>query len=339
MTEKIREGILFIQKLSFYKIYNIILLRLSYTISRKFRKPFHLGKPLGISIEPTTSCNLRCPECPSGLRSFSRSTGMLDEAVYEVLINEVAPYISYLSLYFQGEPYLNPNFLKFVRYASKKNIFTATSTNAHYFDEEISRKTVQSGLDKLIISIDGTDQDTYAKYRVGGNLDKVIQGTERLIKWKKKLKSKRPFIILQFIVFKSNQHQLNRIKEIAKQLGVDKLSIKTAQIYNFESKSDIIPDNSQYSRYKKLNGVFAINNTMSNNCWRMWSSCVITWDGKMVPCCFDKDAHYVLGDVYKKKFINIWKSDAQQEFRQRVLKSRKDIDICKNCSEGSKIWV
>ena len=153
------------------------------------------------------------------------------------------------------------------------------------------------------------------------------------------MKSKRPFIILQFIVFKSNQHQLNRIKEIAKQLGVDKLSIKTAQIYNFESKSDIIPDNSQYSRYKKLNGVFAINNTMSNNCWRMWSSCVITWDGKMVPCCFDKDAHYVLGDVYKKKFINIWKSDAQQEFRQRVLKSRKDIDICKNCSEGSKIWV
>jgi radical SAM protein with 4Fe4S-binding SPASM domain len=264
---------------------------------------------------------------------------MLDKVVYEELINQVAPFVSYLTLYFQGEPYLNPHFLEFVKYASEKNIFTATSTNAHYFDEEMSRKTVLSGLDKLIISIDGTDQNTYEKYRVGGNLDKVIQGTERLIKWKKKLKSKRPFIVLQFLVFKSNQHQLNKIKELAEQLGVDKLNIKTAQIYNFESKNDIIPNNSKYSRYKKANSTYTINNTMSNNCWRMWSSCVITWDGKMVPCCFDKDAQNVLGDVYKKKFIRIWKSEAQQEFRKRILKSRKDIDICKNCSEGCKIWV
>lgn len=339
MIEKIREVVFYICKLSFYKIYNIVLLRLSFLVSRIFRKSIHWGKPLGISIEPTTSCNLRCPECPSGLRSFSRPTGMLDKVVYEELINQVAPYVSYLTLYFQGEPYLNPHFLEFVKYASEKNIFTATSTNAHYFDEEISRKTVLSGLDKLIISIDGTDQNTYEKYRVGGNLDKVIQGIKRLIKWKRKLKSKRPTIVLQFLVFKSNQHQLNKIKELAKQLGVDKLNIKTAQIYNFESKNDIIPNNSKYSRYKKVNGTYTIDNTMSNNCWRMWSSCVITWDGKMVPCCFDKDAQNVLGNVYKKKFIRIWKSEAQQEFRKKILKSRKDIDICKNCSEGSKIWV
>ena len=339
MIESIREAGLYIHKLSFYKIYNIFLLRFSFTISRIIRKPFHLGKPLGISIEPTTSCNLRCPECPSGLRSFSRPTGMMDKAFYEELIDQVASYLSYLTLYFQGEPFLNADFLDFVKYAAKKNIFTFTSTNGHFFDEETSRKTVLSGLDKIIISIDGADQDTYEKYRIGGNLEKVVKGTETLIKWKKKLKSKRPFIVLQFLVFKSNQHQLDKVRKLADQLGIDKLSIKTAQVYNFKSKRDIIPDNPKYSRYKKENGTYSIKNTLSNNCWRMWSSCVITWDGKMVPCCFDKDAKYVLGDIKENRIIKIWKSLAQYEFRKKILVSRKSIDICKNCTEGSKIWI
>ena len=74
----------------------------------------------------------------------------------------------YLTFYFQGEPYINPKFLEMVSYASKKKIFTSTSTNAHYLDSETARKTVESGLDKLIISIDGTSQDTYEAYRIGG---------------------------------------------------------------------------------------------------------------------------------------------------------------------------
>lgn len=109
-------------------------------------------------------------------------------------IDDIHQHLLYLIFYFQGEPYLNPDFLEMVKYASEKNIYTATSTNAHYLTDEAARKTVESGLDRLIISIDGTTQDVYEQYRIGGKLDKVIEGTKNIIKWRKALNSKTPFV-------------------------------------------------------------------------------------------------------------------------------------------------
>src|SRR5205085_9820154 len=131
-------------------------------------KPVHRGMPISIGIEPTTSCNLRCPECPSGLRSFTRPTGMLDESLFKKVIDELRDTHTYLTFYFQGEPYLHPDFLSLVRYAADRKIFTSTSTNAHYLNDANARATIESGLDRLIISIDGTTQETYESYRVGG---------------------------------------------------------------------------------------------------------------------------------------------------------------------------
>ena len=105
------------------------------------------------------------------------------------------------------------------KYASENKIYTATSTNAHYLNDENARKTVESGLDRLIISIDGTSQETYQAYRIGGSLDKVIEGTKNLMHWKKKLKSSTPHVIFQFLVVKQNEHQLEDVKRIAKEMN------------------------------------------------------------------------------------------------------------------------
>jgi MoaA/NifB/PqqE/SkfB family radical SAM enzyme len=110
--------------------------------------------------------------------------------------------------YFQGEPFLNPDFLTMVQYAVSKKIYTATSTNAHYLTDAVAKRTVESGLDRLIISIDGTTQETYQQYRVGGRLDKVLQGAANIVKWKKELKSKTPFVVFQFLVVRHNEHQV-----------------------------------------------------------------------------------------------------------------------------------
>ena len=148
----------------------------SYHYSRFTGNAAHGGMPISIAIEPTTSCNLRCPECPSGLRSFTRPTGMLQADLFKKTIDELANTLAYLTFYFQGEPYLHPQFLDLVQYASSRKIYTATSTNAHYLSEQMARRTIESGLDRIIISIDGTSQETYEAYRVGGNLDKVLEG-------------------------------------------------------------------------------------------------------------------------------------------------------------------
>lgn len=299
----------------------------------------HWGKPLSMEIEPTTSCNLRCPQCPSGLREFSRNTGMLNLDLYKKIIDEIHEELVWLILYFQGEPFLNKQFLEFVSYASARNIYTATSSNAHYFTDEIAKATVESGLDRLIISIDGTTQDTYGKYRVGGKLDKVIEGTERLLYWKNKLNKTTPHIIWQFIAFKHNEHQIADIKALAKKIGVDELGIKTAQIYDYQNSVDFIPENKDLSRYEKLpDGSYRIKNKLLNQCWRMWRGSVITWDGLVVPCCFDKDATHRFGDVSTDSFQQVWGSDKYNVFRQAILKSRREIDICTNCTEGTKVW-
>jgi radical SAM protein with 4Fe4S-binding SPASM domain len=300
----------------------------------------HKGFPVSISIEPTTSCNLRCPECPSGMRSFTRPIGMLEQKFFENTIDQLAKKLMYLTFYFQGEPYLNPAFLDMVKYASKKKIYTSTSTNAHYLNDKNAKATVESGLNRMIISIDGTTQETYEQYRVGGDLQKVIEGTKNMIKWKKGLKSATPHLVFQFLVVKPNEHQLEDVRKLAGELGVDEIVFKTAQVYEFENGNELIPDNEKYSRYKKgSDGKWRIKNKLLNQCWRMWSGCVITWDGKVVPCCFDKDAHHTLGSLKETSFETIWKSEPYNNFRSAVLKSRKEIDICANCSEGTQVMM
>src|SRR6188768_372630 len=181
-----------ISKLTFRRSFNAAKVMASYQLSKLLKKPVQWGLPVSISFEPTTSCNLRCPECPSGLRAFTRPTGMLKKDFFRQTIDEIHKELLYLIFYFQGEPFLNPDFLEMVKYASDKGIYTATSTNAHYLTDEAARKTVESGLDRLIISIDGTTQETYKQYRVGGNLDKVLEGARNIVKWKKELKSNTP---------------------------------------------------------------------------------------------------------------------------------------------------
>jgi radical SAM protein with 4Fe4S-binding SPASM domain len=326
-------------KLTLKRALNNSAILSSYHYSRATGTAKIKGLPISISVEPTTSCNLRCPECPSGLRSFTRPTGMLDDSLFQNTIDQLADTLNYLTFYFQGEPYLNPQFLEMVSYASAKRIYTATSTNAHYLNDEVARKTVTSGLDRLIISIDGTTQASYESYRVGGNVDKVIQGAKNVIHWKRKLNSRTPHVVFQFLVVKPNEHQIPEVYRLAKDIGVDQVVLKTAQIYDYKNGSDLIPTQSQYSRYRKNDdGSYAIKNKMLNHCWKMWHSCVITWDGKVVPCCFDKDAHFVLGDLSKNSFKNIWYGQQYNAFRQSLLRSRSEIEICKNCTEGTKVW-
>ena len=178
-----------LSKLSLRRVWNGVKLLSGFYVGRMMNRPVQWGFPVSLSVEPTTSCNLRCPECPSGLRAFTRPTGMLQPDFFKNTIDEVYRELLYLIFYFQGEPYLNPDFLKMVRYAADKKIYTATSTNAHYLTDALARQTVESGLDRLIISIDGTTQDVYEQYRVGGDLEKVLEGTRRMVEWKKTLGS------------------------------------------------------------------------------------------------------------------------------------------------------
>jgi len=322
------------------RVWNIFLLKLSYNLSRISKKGIVKGLPFSLSIEPTTACNLGCPECPSGLKQFTRPTGKLDAGFHERMLSQVRKTVFYINYYFQGEPFLHPQFLALIKAAKKNKIYTSTSTNAHFINEKTAKKIVESGLDRLIISIDGLTQETYENYRIHGTLSKVIEGSKQMLKAKKELNSKTPHLIFQFLAVKPNEHEIPQVFQLGKEMGIDEVRIKSAQLYDFKNGNPLMPENEKYSRYKRqLDGTYKLKYKTGNHCWRMWSSSVFTWDGKVVPCCFDKDAKHILGSLEKEDFTAIWKSKKYTSFRKAILTERNKIDICRNCSEGAKVWV
>jgi len=340
MLPKFHDSLNFLSKLSLRRLWNFAKVLSSFYLSKWSRRAFQWGLPVTISIEPTTACNLRCPECPSGLRAFSRNTGNLKEDFFRKTIEELHRDLLFLIFYFQGEPYINPRFLEMVEFAHRKKIFTITSTNGHFLQDENARKTVESGLDRLIISVDGATQEIYEQYRIGGQLDVVLEGARNVVKWKKQLKSRTPHLIFQMLVLRPNEHQIEEIRRLAQEIGVDEVKLKTAQVYDYQHGNPLIPTQDRYARYRQTSsGEWQLKHALTPHCWKLWHSCVITWDGIVVPCCFDKDAQHRLGDLKNTPFRQLWYSPAYVNFRRAILKGRDQIDICQNCTEGCEVWV
>jgi len=323
-----------LKKFNFRKFTNYLLLRISYFVSALLKKPVVWGVPIVFAIEPTNLCNLQCVECPTGTNGLTRKKGEMEIILFYKIINELSEYIISIIFYFQGEPFLNKNLFEMIKKANNKNIYTYCSTNGHFFTDENISKTLRSGLDELIISLDGTTQKIYEQYRKNGSLEKVLNGTKALVLKKKQLKLNLPYIKFQFLVVKPNENQIDEAKTLAKSVGVNKIIFKTAQIYDFENGNPLIPEKEKYSRYKKgEDGKYHLKKKLKNRCWRLWSNPVITVEGDVLPCCFDKDAKYAMGNIYQQSFAEIWNNEKYQNFRKKVLNNRKSIDICRNCTE------
>jgi radical SAM protein with 4Fe4S-binding SPASM domain len=318
---------------------NAVKVLSSFTVARLIRKPVVWGMPISYSIEPTNHCNLKCPECPSGLGSLTRPLGLLNPDDFKKLINDISSTGFYVQLFFQGEPFINKNLAGMINYARKKNMYVSISTNGHFINEENVDTVLKNAPDKLIYSIDGLDEESYQNYRIGGTFEQADAGLRALLNKKKELNQKHPYVELQFIVMKQNEHQLDEVLKYGKDVGVDKVVFKTMQISSYENALKFLPSNKKYRRYIIDNGSFRIKGKIKNHCFALWRTSVITWDGKVVPCCFDKDAEYELGLTNGKSFKDVWHSDEYNNFRARILGDRKSISMCTNCTEGLKVNI
>lgn len=321
------------------RLRNVLALHRGYQQAQKTAGAAQMkAMPMSLSVEPTTSCNLRCPECPSGLRAFTRPTGMLAPELLENLLDEIGPWLVYVNLYFQGEPYLHPSMDALVAACKRHGVYASTSTNAHFLRPERAAAIVESGIDRLIISIDGASQGTYEQYRVGGRLDKVLEGTANVLDARGK--GRAPHVVWQFLVVGPNEHELPEIRRMAKAAGVDELVIKTAQLEAPVDGHPLLTADPKFRRYDRHpDGTWHLRNKLADKCWRMWQGAVVTWDGRVVPCCFDKDAEHVMGQLGERGFREIWHGEAYAAFRRNIFTARGDIDMCKNCTEGTEVYA
>ncbi len=321
------------------RVINAKKIILSFIVSKILRKPVVWGMPVSYSIEPTNHCNLKCPECPSGLGELTRPLGLLKLNDFKNLINQIENTAFYVQLFFQGEPYINKNLPEMIKYARSKNIYVSISTNGHFITKKNVDYVLENAPDKLIFSIDGLDETTYQNYRVGGTFKQADEGLKLLTRKRDELGRKIPFIELQFIVMKQNEHQVEELLKYGKENGVDKITLKTMQVSSYENAIKFLPENPKFRRYIIEGKSIKVKSNLKNHCFALWRTSVITWDGKVVPCCFDKDANFTLGILNGKSFDEIWRSKEYMQFRKKILNNRKGLSMCNNCTEGLKINI
>jgi radical SAM protein with 4Fe4S-binding SPASM domain len=316
----------------FVRTANVLASGSSFLVSSITGVPVISRMPGAVSFELTNNCNLNCPECASGSGRMKRERGFMDIKLYEKVISELRPYLYNINLYFQGEPMMHPGFFSFTGLTGK--IRTVVSTNGHFLTAENSEKLALSGVRRLIVSLDGMDQKVYAEYRRNGDLGKVIEGIKNVAAARDRVNSGMK-LELQFLVSRYNEHQIADAEQFAKEVKAD-LKLKSMQVINSQDKGKWMPSDKRFMRYKEAGGKYSIRNSMPPRCLRLWLNPVVTWDGKVVPCCFDKDADFVMGDVNIESFRSIWNGNKYHDFRKKILTGRNKTDICRNCTSGMR---
>lgn len=296
------------------------------------RKPIVWGQPVSLAIETSSVCNLQCTGCERGQNLISRKQSFLSFEQFRTLLDTMPSTVMHLLLHGQGEPLLNRELPQMIAYANTKKCFTTFSTNGLLLHFELCRQLIDAHLNAITISIDGFDQQSYNAFRVGGSFHDVLQNVIKFVKLKKSLRTVYPIITIQLIVTRFNEYHLKQIKRFAYSTGADIVRFKTAYATDLNSFPSYLPENPKYNRYIVSDGKLMMRRQSAPGCFRFHRSLTITSDGKVVPCCYDKHATYVLGDINTQHIAVIWKSKEVSKLRKQLF-TRNKLDMCQNCIE------
>ena len=290
---------------SWKKLFNVIRVETQLRLGRQ--KVW--GRPYEWEIDTTNICQLKCPLCHTGLGTIHRDKGTMHFDLFTKTIDQIKDYCVWLTLYSWGEPFLNRRIHEFVAYAHQKKIATIISTNLNKpLTPEMAENIIKSGLDVMIISIDGITQEVYEQYRVAGRLDRVLDNINLLVQTKRDLGYSTPYLEWQFIVMQQNEHQMDEARGMAEQLGVDSLVFKKVDFpHGMSDRNEAdrwLPrDHPEYHREEPFNKPFQED---GQRCWRLWRSAVVNWDGGLAPCCYLTDKVEDFGDASVNTVEEIW---------------------------------
>ena len=290
--------------------------------------------PTFVSIEPANYCQLRCPACPVGQRAANNTHHRAQNMSWDTylrILTQVQATAHTIQFYFQGEPLLNPLLPKMVARAREAGLFTVVSTNAQALTRSMAHELVKSGLHRIIVSIDGFSEESYAAYRVGGDLHRALEGLQFLREAKAEYSSSI-CIELQVLRLRSNEHEWQWIERHYKSLGATRLVFKTAQLYDYQHGHSLMPTDERYSRYKKgEDGTYHLTRPRRRSCYRLWSGCVVTTTGEVLPCCYDKAGDHAFGSLMEQNLEQVWHNKNADDFRRQVLQDSHAIPICREC--------
>ena len=228
------------KNLGFRKIANFLVGRLE----ARRHVPAPVSYPFGLQLEPTVNCQLHCPLCARPFAVPDQAEGFMDWTAYQQLMDEIGPYLIGMSLWQWGEPLLHPRITDMIRLASDFGIFTSVSTNAQFKEDEFDvRELVASGLDYLIVCMDGASQENYSKFRVGGEVEILRDFTRRVIGAKREQNSPTPIVDVRILATRDNEHEVDDVHRFAREAGADTSSVKSVKLfYHPELNNPSLPE-------------------------------------------------------------------------------------------------
>ncbi|MDD2679584.1 MAG: radical SAM protein [Candidatus Omnitrophica bacterium] len=313
----------------------------------KFLKSLRFTKlpamPFILNIEPGNLCNLKCPLCPTGLGEPDMAKGFMELDFFKRIFDQLKNSITAVNLYSWGEPLLNKDLVNIIRYikTADKPIRVVTSTNLNIRDDKLLAELIASGIDEIIVSCDGASRETYEQYRVGGDFDLVMRNLRFLAREKEEL-AKGTRIVWNFLVFKHNEHEVEKARAMAKGMGVEfriglmRTSMKDEILKShkeaIERDQHWIPDNPAYSAYDKTNYTAK---KIIKSCRKPWQEISINWNGLTFPCCAVYGEKYHFGDARKDSIKAIWNNPKFVSARKEILnKKRPPTVICGICRDN-----
>jgi len=321
-------------ELSFRQLVNAGLCNLSL----RWRLSRVLGKPYFLMVEPTNACNLRCPLCPTGAGTLGRPTAFLPLELFERCIAELGSTLIEVNVSNYGEPMMHRDLPAMIQMAHRAGARVSIGSNAHFLNDATARQLIESGLDHIYISFDGTDQETYEKYRVRGSFEKVVAGVKALLAQRKALERNNPFVELQFLVMKHNEHQLDAFRAMAADLGADRRVIKPVSFNvadwddpdTLATFAEFCPENEKFRVYVREGGRWHWKKEKLSFCTAPWRSLTVLADGSIVPCCRDPRGRYTMGNV-ADGVLKVWNNPRYRAFRKSMARARHKMPICKVC--------
>ena len=275
-------------------------IRCQYELSRKKAKVSSL--PYFFKVESSASCHLSCPGCQHGMADHSgdyKPHMFMNIDDFKRIVEPVVDYTFGISLSARGEPMLNPQLEDMIAFCSENNIGTEFPTT---LSMKLSRERIEdivaAGLDHMLVAIDGSTQEIYGKYRVGGSLELALENARTFIDVKRKMGKNTPFMEFKFIIFDHNEHQLEAARELSRSMGFDDFCIEV--------------DEWSKSRNEYKEEISKSNIRKRKACYWPWSCLMIYYNGDVNACCTLATS---MGNVLETSIPELWNSERYRQLR------------------------
>lgn len=275
-------------------------------------------------VEPLAACNLSCPGCATGNRTARLSAEPLPVERFRRLLKDL-PFLRTMILFRWGEPFLHPGLAEMARAAQDAGVFVLVSSNLNHFSRDLARRVVASGLYRLYVSIDGATQPVYERSRRGGSLRRALRHVKWILREKRLQGSSAPQLVWLYVVFRHNESELTRARDMARRLGI-----------GFEAKPGTVRDGDGLQEPSPGFDRRELSRAQCDDdyCSSLWLGPAIHADGSVLPCCIVSDGRFSFGNVFAQPFAEIWNNRKFRAARRAVsgLPVEPGVEIpCTDC--------